>query len=54
MNAANQETYKAILVRHGESTWNQENKFTGWADVGLSEKGEQEAKEAAKLIKDWA
>ena len=32
--------YKLVLVRHGESVWNKENKFTGWTDVDLSEKGE--------------
>ena len=35
--------YKLVLLRHGESTWNKENLFTGWTDVGLSEKGMQEA-----------
>ena len=35
---------KLILVRHGESVWNKENKFTGWIDVDLSEKGEEEAR----------
>ncbi len=44
--------YKVVLLRHGESTWNKENKFTGWTDVDLSEKGVQEAKEAAKLLKE--
>ncbi|MFW9987938.1 MAG: 2,3-diphosphoglycerate-dependent phosphoglycerate mutase [Candidatus Odinarchaeota archaeon] len=44
--------YKVVLLRHGESTWNKENKFTGWTDVDLSEKGIQEAKEAAKLLKE--
>lgn len=43
--------YKLILVRHGESVWNKENKFTGWADVDLSEKGEAEARHAGELIK---
>ena len=43
-------TYKVVFVRHGESTWNKENKFTGWTDVPLSEKGVQEAKEAGKRI----
>ncbi len=43
---------KLILVRHGESQWNQQNRFTGWADVSLSEKGEKEAREAGKLIKE--
>ena len=42
--------YKLVLVRHGESTWNKENKFTGWTDVGLTERGVQEAKESAALL----
>lgn len=42
---------KLILLRHGESIWNKENKFTGWADVDLSEKGRQEAKAAGSLLK---
>lgn len=44
--------YKLVLLRHGESTWNKENRFTGWTDVDLSEKGIQEAKESAKLLKE--
>ncbi|MFX1411410.1 MAG: histidine phosphatase family protein, partial [Promethearchaeota archaeon] len=40
------------LLRHGESTWNKENRFTGWTDVDLSEKGIEEAKESAKLLKE--
>jgi 2,3-bisphosphoglycerate-dependent phosphoglycerate mutase len=44
--------YKVVLLRHGESTWNQENRFTGWTDVGLSEKGFAEAKRAGKLLKE--
>lgn len=43
---------KLVLLRHGESTWNQENRFTGWTDVDLSSKGYEEAKLAAKLLKD--
>lgn len=43
---------KLVLVRHGESQWNQQNRFTGWADVPLSEKGEEEARKAGKLIKE--
>ena len=39
-----------ILVRHGQSEWNLENKFTGWKDVNLTTKGEEEAKEAGKLL----
>ena len=42
---------KLVLLRHGESTWNKENRFTGWTDVALSEKGEQEAKTAGLLLK---
>ena len=41
-----------ILDRHGQSTWNLENRFTGWVDVGLTKKGELEAKKAGSLIKD--
>ena len=40
-----------VLIRHGESVWNQENRFTGWVDVGLSEKGLQEAKKAGLALK---
>ena len=36
--------YKLILLRHGQSEWNKENRFTGWKDVGLSEQGVEEAK----------
>ena len=43
---------KLVLLRHGESKWNLENKFTGWKDVGLTEKGEKEAKNAGELIKN--
>jgi 2,3-bisphosphoglycerate-dependent phosphoglycerate mutase len=43
--------YKVVLLRHGESTWNRENRFTGWTDVGLSEKGVQEAHEAGQTLK---
>jgi 2,3-bisphosphoglycerate-dependent phosphoglycerate mutase len=42
--------YKVVLLRHGESTWNKENRFTGWTDVDLSETGRAEALEAAKLL----
>ena len=42
---------KLVLLRHGESTWNKENRFTGWTDVDLSEKGRQEAKEAGQVLK---
>jgi len=43
---------KLVLLRHGESAWNRENRFTGWTDVDLSEKGLQEAKLAGKLLKE--
>jgi len=43
---------KLVLLRHGESIWNKENRFTGWTDVDLSEKGLEEAKAAGKLLKD--
>ena len=43
---------KLVLVRHGESQWNLENKFTGWTDVPLSEKGIEEAKEAGIVLKE--
>jgi 2,3-bisphosphoglycerate-dependent phosphoglycerate mutase len=43
--------YKVVLLRHGESEWNRENRFTGWTDVDLSEKGLGEAKAAGKLLK---
>jgi 2,3-bisphosphoglycerate-dependent phosphoglycerate mutase len=42
--------YKLVLIRHGESTWNKENRFTGWTDVDLSEKGVQEAIEAGQVL----
>jgi len=42
---------RLVLLRHGESIWNKENRFTGWADVDLSEKGIQEAKQAGNILK---
>ena len=44
--------YKLVLIRHGESVWNLENRFTGWTDVGLTEKGAQEAHNGGKMLKD--
>jgi 2,3-bisphosphoglycerate-dependent phosphoglycerate mutase len=44
--------YKVVLLRHGQSTWNQENRFTGWKDVDLSEQGVKEAHEAGRLLKE--
>jgi 2,3-bisphosphoglycerate-dependent phosphoglycerate mutase len=44
--------HELVLLRHGESTWNQENRFTGWTDVDLSERGVDEAKEAGRLLRE--
>lgn len=44
--------HKLVLIRHGESQWNRENRFTGWRDVPLSEKGVGEAREAAKRLRE--
>ncbi|XP_028654126.1 phosphoglycerate mutase 2 [Erpetoichthys calabaricus] len=44
--------HRLVIVRHGESSWNQENRFCGWFDADLSEKGLQEAKNGAKALKD--
>lgn len=44
--------YTLVLLRHGESTWNQENRFTGWTDVGLTEKGVREATEGGRRLKE--
>jgi len=43
--------YKVVLLRHGESTWNKENRFTGWTDVDLSEKGFVEAKKSGEVLR---
>jgi len=42
--------YKVVFLRHGESIWNKENRFTGWTDVDLSEKGIEEAREAGRVL----
>ena len=44
--------YKLVLVRHGQSTWNLENRFTGWTDVGLTDQGVAEAHEAGRLLRE--
>jgi len=44
--------YKLVLARHGQSTWNLENRFTGWTDVGLTEQGMAEAHEAGRLLRE--
>ena len=43
---------KIVLLRHGESLWNKENRFTGWTDVDLSDKGVEEGYEAGNLLKE--
>ena len=43
--------YKVVLLRHGESAWNKENRFTGWTDVDLSDSGREEARAAGELLK---
>ena len=43
--------YKVVLLRHGESTWNKENRFTGWTDVDLTDRGREEALNAGRLLK---
>jgi len=43
--------YKVVLLRHGESAWNKENRFTGWHDVDLTDRGREEAREAGRLLK---
>lgn len=44
--------YKLVLLRHGESAWNKENRFTGWTDVDLTDKGREEARTAGRLLRD--
>src|SRR5450756_934649 len=44
--------HELVLLRHGESTWNKENRFTGWTDVDLSERGHAEAREAGRLLRE--
>jgi 2,3-bisphosphoglycerate-dependent phosphoglycerate mutase len=43
--------HRVVLLRHGESTWNKENRFTGWTDVDLTDRGRDEAREAGRLMK---
>lgn len=43
---------RIVLLRHGESTWNKENRFTGWTDVDLTEKGIADAHKAGELMKE--
>src|SRR5882672_4993544 len=44
-------THRLVLLRHGQSQWNLENRFTGWTDVDLTQQGEREAREAAQLLR---
>jgi 2,3-bisphosphoglycerate-dependent phosphoglycerate mutase len=46
--------HRLVLLRHGESTWNRENRFTGWTDVDLSDRGRAEAAEAGRLLREGA
>ena len=46
--------HKLVLLRHGQSAWNKENRFTGWTDVDLTDQGREEAKAAGDLLKDYA
>jgi len=46
------EMHKLVLLRHGQSTWNKENRFTGWTDVDLTDKGRQEAAHAGQLLRE--
>lgn len=50
-NAKEEKRYTIILLRHGQSQWNLENRFTGWTDVPLSDKGREEARQAGEAIK---
>ena len=45
-------TGKLILLRHGQSQWNASNQFTGWVDVALTEKGEEEARHGGELLRE--
>ena len=50
MMRSRQAVHKVVFLRHGQSTWNLENRFTGWHDVDLTPLGEEEAKDAGKLL----
>ena len=52
MSAVDARRHRVVLVRHGESAWNRENRFTGWRDVPLSEKGIAEAREAGERLRE--
>ena len=49
---ASMSTHRLVLLRHGQSQWNLEDRFTGWADVDLSDEGEREARGAARLLRE--
>ncbi|MCE9636768.1 MAG: 2,3-diphosphoglycerate-dependent phosphoglycerate mutase [Planctomycetes bacterium] len=51
MTAPNPQKANLVLLRHGQSVWNQENRFTGWTDVGLTEQGVEEARAAGRLMR---
>src|SRR5215203_2779418 len=50
VDAKGSDPLKLVLLRHGESTWNKENRFTGWTDVDLTDKGREEAVTAGRLL----
>jgi 2,3-bisphosphoglycerate-dependent phosphoglycerate mutase len=52
MREGRRSVHRLVLLRHGESTWNRENRFTGWTDVDLSERGREEAADAGRLLKE--
>ena len=52
LNMVDKEAFQLVLIRHGESSWNKENRFTGWYDCPLSEKGHAEAAAAGALLQD--
>ena len=50
-NMAKSDLRQVVLLRHGESVWNKENRFTGWTDVDLSDRGKEEALEAGRRLR---
>ena len=52
MQRAGKQIHKVVFLRHGQSTWNLENRFTGWHDVDLTPQGVEEAKQAGQLLKE--
>ena len=52
MQAYKKVAFRVVFARHGESVWNKENRFTGWKDVTLTDKGHEEARDAGKVLKE--